>query len=125
MTQSSRPPAPPRGAYLQYADGTRVNLELFYHGQTGDGSHEWRPTEKVVWRPGMQLKVGWLTRDSCVTIPASAIIGTVTTPYDITGPGHYCQHCGMRSNLPADKENAYCGNCHHFCDDVYVEGKGK
>jgi len=29
-----------------------------------------------------------------------------------------CWHCGMASLNPSDARERYCGNCHHFCDDV-------
>lgn len=29
-----------------------------------------------------------------------------------------CTHCGRTSWNPNDLSQRYCGNCHHFCDDV-------
>ena len=31
---------------------------------------------------------------------------------------HHCVHCGLTSHHPEDVNNAYCGACHHFCNDV-------
>lgn len=36
-----------------------------------------------------------------------------------------CWHCDRTSYNPNDMENHYCGDCHHFCDDVeeYLQAK--
>src|SRR5689334_23969190 len=34
-------------------------------------------------------------------------------------PEWTCTHCGAESYNPRDREERYCGWCHHFCDDDF------
>src|SRR5689334_586539 len=45
--------------------------------------------------------------------------GPSNLPGEIPGfpPEFVCKHCGAASYSPRDREERYCGWCHHFCDD--------
>lgn len=113
-------PDAPIDARLIYSDGECVPLELRYVGVNNEGLHEWQPVGRVRYAEHVRLVVGFLPENTAVVILAGSIDGLerLSIRVDPSVPEFYCVHCGMRSFNAHDVEFSYCGNCHHFCEDV-------